>query len=368
MINKLGGRPAVYSPVSIESPSTPAITTAPATKPQPAGTTPVSTNAPASNQAPAHRSYQSPNVMVMQKQLLEIYNEFKSNSAQVPDFFKAEKENPKPGDKGPSSFMYFLMHRYINKAKDQADQYDLTAPDAKSYSTNALPKSDFPKYLEMLRIFGAHTTTDKAKAPDGQWGTYTTNAVKAAWSIAYSMVAIARQLGEKINFSDSDLSELAKNIPNAQTTSLEVNAKNIIPLLGKLNKSVATFITILVGAESKYSQYINGDKQFDVLKGGKTRSWLSQKEQVNIANKRSIELPGILIPQDLGNKNPSENDNTITIGDLASINNLKSYLTKNKIFIGDADKVDWNDPKNLAQAITYIKNQVVNKQEPNAKI
>ena len=362
MINKLGGRPAVYSPVSIESPSTPAITTAPATKPQPAGTTPVSTNAPASNQAPAHKSYQSPNVMVMQKQLLEIYNEFQNNSAQVPDFFDAKKENP-----GPESFMYFLMNRYVKKSEQQADQYDLTKSDAKLYSTNALPKSDFPKYLEMLRIFGAHTTPAKAKAPDGQWGGYTTNAIKAAWSIAYSMVAIARQLGEKINFSDSDLSELAKNIPNAQTTNLETNAKNIIPLLGKLNKSVAQFITILVGAESKYRPYTNDNKRFDVLKG-KAPSQFSHKELQNIADQAATAIPGILIPQDLTNKQPSENDNQITIGDLRDTDRLKTYLTKNNIFIGETDKVDWNKTENLAQAITYIKNQIISKQESNAKI
>jgi hypothetical protein len=287
----------------------PAVPTTPAARP--------AYNAPAASANP---------VAAMQKDILALYSALKGNS-DIVQWFSKDKE-PAAGSeefrKGPFAFMQFMLNRYVDKAGQRANQFDLTMPDAKEYAApgKQLPRSSFLQYIDMLRIVGPHTTPKQVSTPDGKWGEYTNNALKAAWSIGYAFVSIAGKLGAK-NFplKMTDLQMFSKLIPDSDAAKTSGTAKKMSLFIEKITKSVNDFVNLMINSTHEYSSFITGDKRFNVFVG--TKAGLSGPEQQKLTQMENQPVPGLTAPLA-----------GLRYKDIATMQNFNAWLTNTKQDIG----------------------------------
>lgn len=323
-------------------------------------TVPTDTSTPS-----AQKSISSGPVAAMQEQLIKLYNTLKSKP-EIAEWFSREQES-KPGTsefrKTPDPFLQLMLNRYVGKAKQQGQQYDLSMPDAKTYSAlgKQLPKSSFLQYMAMLSVVGQHTTTDNVRSPDGNWGAYTDNAIKACWSIAYAMTTLSQKLGERFRFTQAHLDAFRQFIPDNIDELKKLNqnersklAAKITPFISELIKSVSDFVAVMTDASHKYSQYISAGKSFNILKND-GKSSLSEPEQnasKQLAQSGSA-VPNVFMIGDLSGE--SEDKYPISFNDISSIANFTQYLASNKIKVKgmDASKGD-----GVRVAINYLKRQI----------
>lgn len=299
MKNKFGqgGQGVIPAPYTEQAPAAPGDAQAPAPAapaPAPKPATPGGGRPQTGQAVPSSSS-----VAQMQKEILELYNAFRANS-DVSEWFKKDKEPEAGSDefrKGPYGFLQSLLNRYIDGSTQKANQYDLTMPDAKEYALpgKQLPRSSFLQYLNMLRIVGPHTSAEQVATPDGKWGEYTNNALKAAWSIGFAMASIA----DKLNIKDfplkvEDMKEFSKLIPPDANFSDDIKnkySKYITAFLKKIVAAAPAFINIMKNSAQGYGAYISGDKRFDVFSG--TKQGLSPEEQKRAAEIGNSPVPGL---------------------------------------------------------------------------
>jgi hypothetical protein len=266
-------------------------------------------------------------VIEMQRQLIDLYTTFKSKP-EIASMFSETSESP---------FFKFMLDRYVSKSQPHSD----------------LSKTNFTRYVQMLSAVGQHTKDGLSK-PDGVWGNFTENALIAATSIAYAMVSLSNQFGDKISFSQNDLDGLTKLTPKTQSdfSTLNSNTKNklateIAPLIGKLKQSVNDFIVIMTDASHQYSQYISGDKKFDVFKSSSSNV---NKNDLQLASKlQNDSVQGVFVPQDLSN-NQSEKI-SLTYNDIMNKDNFVKFLKDNNIQVG-------GKPANDISVINFLKKQI----------
>jgi hypothetical protein len=202
----------------------------------------------------------------MQASLIDLYKTLEHSA--VKNWFGDEKEVPDEYSKEfrqtPGSFLKFMLDRYIDKAKINAKQYDLGMADAKYYADpeQQKPRSSFVEYLDMLKTVGRHTTAQQVQVPDGRWGDYTSNAVKAAWSIGYAMVAIVKRLGEKLSFTSADLEGFKNAIHVGKTAKA---AETITKYVEKIKTASGEFAQLMLAESGKYGDYATQDKRFNVF-------------------------------------------------------------------------------------------------------
>src|ERR1700722_3022720 len=231
-------------------------------------------------------------VVKMQSSLIELYDTLSSSI--VKEWFGDDKQEPDEYSQqfrqGPSSFLKLLLNRYIDKAKINAKQFDLNMDDAKYYADpgQQKPHSSFIEYLDMLKTVGRHSTKEQVQRPDGQWGAYTDNAIKAAWSIGFSMVSITKRLGEKLSLTNNDLEKLSKLIHSRKTPQV---AQQIASLVEKIKDASGEFVRLMLNANSKYGEYTTKDKKFDVF-GPKGLSAEQQKQADQLMASNTL-IPGL---------------------------------------------------------------------------
>src|ERR1019366_3532014 len=248
----------------------------------------------------------------MQRQLIDLYTTFKSKP-EIASMFSETSESP---------FFKFMLDRYISKSQLHSD----------------LSKTNFTKYVQMLSAVGQHTK-DGLPKPDGVWGNFTENALIASSSIAFAMVSLSNQFGDKISFSQTDLDALNNLTPKTQSdfsvlTSAQKNkfAAEIVPLIAKLKQSINDFIVIMTEASHQYSQYISGNKKFDVFKTNN----VVNKNDIMLASKlQGNTIQGINVLQDLSNN--QSNKINLTYNDILNKDNFIKFLKDNNVVANGKD-------------------------------
>lgn len=256
--------------------------------PAPSGGGFFSGTAPAQSAPSTSGAVQAGPVAKMQAGLIDLYRTLETSA--VKDFFGQEKEVPdeysKEFKQGPGSFLKFMLDRYIDKAKINAKQYDLGMSDAKYYADpeQQKPRSSFVEYLDMLKTVGRHSTTQKVQVPDGQWGDYTSNALKAAWSIGYAMVGITKRLGEKFSLTHADL-DAFKNLLKAGKSN--ENAQKLDKLIQKIKAASSEFVRLMMAESGKYGEFTSQGKKFNVF----GTQEVSQEDKKKIAELVAARTP-----------------------------------------------------------------------------
>ena len=294
----------------------------------------------------------------MQRQLIDVYTTFRSKP-EIASMFSNSSESP---------FFRFMLDRYVKKTQPHGDQFDMNqSPKDLDKPENKLQANNFTQYLEMLKVVGRHTK-EGLTSPDGIWGPYTNNALKAICSIANAMTTLSDKLNEKFGFSNQDVAGLEKLVPqtdsdfkNLKEPEKEVLAKRITPLLAKLKLSINDFIVMMTEASHRYSQYISGDKKFNIIN---PQQQILRKRDIETANAlKNNAVLNVSVPDDVADN--SGEKHPITYNDLLSKDNFINYLKQNEIEVNGKNAWEGN---NYIAVINSIKRQIAdlkNASKPN---
>lgn len=113
---------------------------------------------------------------------------------------------------GSNPFLNFLVSSYMNVAKTTGKQLVNTDEKQPVRMDTAKMNDNFKGVLQTITRIG---TPGSERAPDGNWGPRTNNALKQIYSLAYALTKVTEDMGVKLSsmYGEQDLLEFYNNIP-----------------------------------------------------------------------------------------------------------------------------------------------------------
>lgn len=129
-------------------------------------------------------------------------------------------------------------------------------------------------------------TTGANKAPDGQWGNLTSNAMTSVILLASAMVQFSAQLKQPLkSISAEQCKEMAMVVKDTKMPT-EQKAKELIPLVDMVKDAVAEFATSI----KENIQHLTDDTKLAVKDKAQE---ISDKEKQFVKEKADMVIPGI---------------------------------------------------------------------------
>jgi hypothetical protein len=124
---------------------------------------------------------------------------------------------------GSNPFLNFLVSSYMNVAKTTGKQLVNTDEKQPVRMDTAKLNDNFKGVLQTITRIG---TPGAERAPDGNWGPRTNNALKQIYSLAYALTKVTEDMGVQLSsmYNEQDLLEFYNNIPQ-EPTQINVHEK-----------------------------------------------------------------------------------------------------------------------------------------------
>lgn len=285
-----------------------------------------------------HTAVSSPSlqsVMIMQDQLLKIYNTFSSS-----DFFKTAEAK---------DFFDYLLNKYIKKDNfgKEVDQENVQhyspggqlvekqdhrmVGDKRNLAQSTEEPLDLFKYVSSIQYVGKHVK-DGVNKPDGIWGQYTNNALINILSFANTLYKLCKSLNIDSRYNDQDLNQLQQSIPHdfKKIGNKDELAKIIAGNLNKVHQMLSSFIAGIL----KYKEYIAQNKKFEAGYKDQKKSFEEEKQISQYGNNVIGQIPSNFDSKE-------SNLLSLTVNDVSSKDNFTNFLKNNKVVINN--KNSWED-------------------------
>lgn len=281
-----------------------------------------------SKQAPSGSFYQQGLLPVkkMQQALINLSKDIASHN-----IMNVEDRTTTKGHllNGSNAFLNFLVTSYANTAKTTGKQLVDTDEKQPVRMDTAKINDNFKGMLNTINRIG---TPGTEKAPDGNWGPRTNNALKQIYSLAYTLSKVAEDMGIELSrmYTEQDLAELYTNIP-AEPNQINLNeklkrAEIIASNLDKLRGLYDSFREKIFNNPT-YNAHISQAKPLFVRDNSKPIGpALNKYEQSLYEKHKSTELDVSLNGQKV----------TIMPFNLLSMDNFKKFLNSKAQMVGIA--------------------------------
>jgi hypothetical protein len=237
---------------------------------------------------------------------------------------------------GSDPFGKFLA-QHIQAETGNAEQYTNTNAPSSIRQNAGIEDTNLRGILDTIKRIGAPGEETK---PDGIWKQRTNNALNQIKKVMETINSISEKMGNQIKGLNEVLSSFSQLVPEKYEDYSDAQknqaASKLVPLIQQL------------------TSYFNQFKQ-SILNNGELKSYIDQRKPFVSYKQAPSDLVSLLSPEQnniyLSNvnahiQNLSLNGSQLSLVDLSSLNNFKSFLQK--------AKVNQNDPSAVAAAIKQV--------------